>query len=139
MIAKKLLPAMAVLLFVAGIAFGQSKKSIREEGIVSITVDEYFIEEGMDDPVVESIERFNEQGELIEIQEYDKRGDITRWKKYVYSEDGELVEEIFLDEKGRITESEKNIYNGKLRIEKQYYNNRGDLYKKKVYKYEYRK
>ncbi|MEN8229595.1 MAG: hypothetical protein ABFS38_15650 [Bacteroidota bacterium] len=138
MIAKKLLPAMAVLLFVAGVAFGQSKKSIREKGIVSITVDEYFIEEGMDEPVVESIENFNEQGELVEIREFDKRGDLEKWEKYVYNEDGELVEAIFLDEKGRITETEKNIYDGKLRIEKQYYNNKGNLYKKKVYKYEYR-
>lgn len=129
---------MVIFLLVSGTAMGQGKKTIREKKITSITVNEYFIEEGMDEPVVESIEKFNEEGDLVEIQVFNKKGDYKRWEKYVYSDDGELVEEIFLDEKGRITETEKNIYDGDLRVEKQYYNNRGDLYKKKVYTYEYR-
>ena len=129
---------MVMFLLVSGTAMGQGKKTIREKKITSITVNEYFIEEGMDEPVVESIEKFNEEGDLVEIQVFNKRGDYKRWEKYVYNDDGELVEEIFLDEKGRITETEKNIYDGDLRVEKQYYNKRGDLYKKKVYTYEYR-
>lgn len=135
---RKMLAVMVIFLLVSGTAMGQGKKTIREKKITSITVNEYFIEEGMDEPVVESIEKFNEEGDLVEIQVFNKKGDYKRWEKYVYSDDGELVEEIFLDEKGRITETEKNIYDGDLRVEKQYYNNRGDLYKKKVYTYEYR-
>ncbi len=133
-----MLAVMVIFLLVSGTAMGQGKKTIREKKITSITVNEYFIEEGMDEPVVESIEKFNEEGDLVEIQVFNKRGDYKRWEKYVYNDDGELVEEIFLDEKGRITETEKNIYDGDLRVEKQYYNKRGDLYKKKVYTYEYR-
>lgn len=129
---------MVMFLLVSGTAMGQGKKTIREKKITSITVNEYFIEEGMDEPVVESIEKFNEEGDLVEIQVFNKKGEYKRWEKYVYNDDGELVEEIFLDEKGRITETEKNIYDGDLRVEKQYYNKRGDLYKKKVYTYEYR-
>ena len=135
---RKMLAVMVMFLLVSGTAMGQGKKTIREKKITSITVNEYFIEEGMDEPVVESIEKFNEEGDLVEIQVFNKRGDYKRWEKYVYNDDGELVEEIFLDEKGRITETEKNIYDGDLRVEKQYYNKRGDLYKKKVYSYEYR-
>lgn len=130
---------MVLLMAVTVYATGQSKKTIREEGIASITVQEYFLEEGMDEPVVESIEKFNEDGELVEIKEYNKKGDIKRWERYVYDADGHLVEEVFLDEKGRITETEKNIYEDELRIEKQFYNSKGDLYKKKVYEYEYRR
>ena len=129
---------MVMFLLVSGAAIGQGKKTIREKKITSITVNEYFIEEGMDEPVVESIEKFNEEGDLVEIQVFNKKGEYKRWEKYVYNDDGELVEEIFLDEKGRITKIEKNIYDGDLRVEKQYYNKRGDLYKKKVYTYEYR-
>ncbi len=135
---RKMLAVMVIFLLVSGTAMGQGKKTIREKKITSITVNEYFIEEGMDEPVVESIEKFNEEGDLVEIQVFNKRGDYKRWEKYVYNDDGELVEEIFLDEKGRITETEKKIYDGDLRVEKQYYNKRGDLYKKKVYTYEYR-
>lgn len=116
---------------------GQSKKIIREKGIKSMTVNEYFIEEGMNEPVVETIEKYNEEGELIEIQEFNKRGEVKLWEKYAYDKDGNLVEEIFLDEKGRVTITEKNIYKDNLRVEKQYINNRGRLVKKKLYVYEY--
>lgn len=129
---------MAMLVVVTGVAFGQGKKTIKEKKIISITVDEYFIEEGMYEPVVESIEKFNENGDLVEMQVFNKREEVKKWEKYVFNDDGKLVEEIFLDGKGRITSTEKNIYRGDLRVEKQYYNTRGDLYKKKVYKYEYR-
>ena len=138
MLIWKMLYMMLIFMFISGGVFCQSKKIIKEKEIISTTVHEYFIEEGMDEPVVESIEKFNEEGDLVEIQVFNKRGDYKRWEKYVYNDDGELVEEIFLDEKGRITETEKNIYDGDLRVEKQYYNKRGDLYKKKVYTYEYR-
>ena len=135
---ERLISATVMLVLISGVAFGQSKKTIREKKIISTTVDEYFIEEGMTDPVVESIEKYNENGDMIELKELNKRGDVKKWEKYVYSDEGNLVEEVFLDEKGRITTTEKNIYQDDLRIEKQYYNNKGNLYKKKVYRYEFR-
>lgn len=138
MIEKKIISVAAMFFLVFTVTHAQSKKTIREKGITTITVNEYFIEEGMDEPVVESIQRFNDAGELIEIKEFNKKEEVKRWEKYLYDDDGNVVEQIFLDEKGRITETEKSIYDGKLRIEKQYYNKKGNLYKKKVYKYEYR-
>jgi len=136
---EKTVISVALLFFLmATDSEGQSKKTIREKGISSITVNEYFIGEGMDEPVVESNKKFNEEGELLEIKEFNKKEEVKRWEKYIYDDDGNVVEQIFLDEKGRITETEKNIYDGKLRIEKQYYNKKGNLYKKKVYEYEYR-
>jgi len=119
-------------------AYGQSKKEIREHGIVSKTVQEYFIEEWIDEPVTESIEKYNEDGELVESQEFNRRGEVKTWEKYSYDEDGNLVEEIFLDEKGTIVRTEKSIFKDGLKVEKQYYNNREKLYKKKRYVYEYR-
>lgn len=138
MIEKNIISVAAMFFLVFTVSHAQSKKTIREKGITTITVNEYFIEEGMDEPVVESIQRFNEAGELMEIKEFNKKEEVKRWEKYVHDDDGNVVEQIFLDEKGRITETEKNIYDGKLRIEKQYFNNKGKLYKKKVYQYEYR-
>ena len=116
---------------------GQSKKTIREKGISSQTVHEYFIEEGMNEPVVETIEKYDRNGELIEIQEFNRRGEVRRWEKYVYDEEGELIEEIYLDEKGKVERTEKNIYKDGLRVEKEFYNNRGRLFNRKVYIYEY--
>ena len=138
MTGKKLCSLLILFTLAVGVGYGQSKKKIREKKIISCTVDEYFIEEGMDEPVVESIEKFNEKGDLIEIQVFNKREEVKKWEKYVYNEDGKLIEEIFLDERGRVDRTEKNIYREDLRIEKQYFNKRGDMYKKKIYNYEYR-
>ena len=138
MIEKAVISVVVLFFLVATDIEGQSKKTIREKGISSITVNEYFIGEGMYEPVVESIKKFNEEGELMEIKEFNKKEEVKRWEKFVYDNDGNVVEQIFLNEKGRITETEKNLYSGKLRIEKQYYNKKGNLYKKKVYQYEYR-
>ena len=127
-----------ILFSLSAAGYCQSKKTIRERGITSLTVQEYFIEEGMDEPLVESIEKFNEEGELIEVQEYNRRGEVTKWERYAYDEDGNLVEEVFLDHRGKVERTEKSIYEDGLRVEKQFYNNRDRLYKKKEYLYEYR-
>jgi hypothetical protein len=131
--------ALAGLLLFAGIAVSaQSKKTIRTKNISSQTVHEYFIEEGFKDPVVESIETYNEEGDVLEIKVFNKSGEIKRWEKYSYNEDGDVIEEQFLDARGRVTRTEKNVYKDGLRVEKQFYNQKGKLYKRKVYEYEYR-
>jgi YD repeat-containing protein len=137
MMMKKIFPLLGILVMVAGTAAAQGGKTIKEKKIAVKTVNEYFIEEGQDEPVVESIERYNEKGELVELKEMNRKGEIRRWEKYAYDKEGNLVEEQFLDVKGRITETEKNLFKDGLRIEKQYYNSRGKLYKKKVYVYEF--
>ena len=137
MIIRHITTIIILLISISMAGYGQSKKKIREEGISSRTVQEYFIEEGMDEPLVESIEKYDREGELIEVQELNRRGEVRKWEKYVYDEEGELVEEIFLDVKGRIERTEKNIFKDGLRVEKEYYNNRGQLYKRKVYVYEH--
>ena len=129
---------ICALHFVSASLIGQSTEIIKEKKIVTRTVQEYFIGEGMDEPVVESIERFNERGDLIEIKEFNSRGEIKLWEKYSYDSEGNVVEEVFLDAKGRIEQTEKSIYSDGLRIEKQYFNNNEKLYKRKVYEYEYR-
>lgn len=118
---------------------GQDRKDIRDAGIVSLTVNEYFLEEGLDEPQVESIEKFNEDGEVIELQKFNKRGEVTRWEKYSYDEDRNLIEEVFLNARGKITSTEKSIYKEGFLVEKHYFNERDKLYKKKVYVYEYNK
>jgi len=117
---------------------GQSKKEIREKGIEKIIVQEYFLEEGLDEPVVESEEIYNVGGELVEIKEMNRSGEVRRWEKYSYDEDGNRVEEIFLDEKGRVESIERTVYKDGLKMVKQYFNDREKMYKKKVFVYEYR-
>ena len=116
--------------------YAQDRKDIRDAGIVSRTVNEYFIEEGIKDALIESFQSYNEDGEVTEIKVFNKRGEITRWEKYAYDEDRNLIEEVFLDEKGKVTSTVKTIFKDGFKIEKHYYNNKEKLYKKKVYVYE---
>jgi hypothetical protein len=118
---------------------GQDRKDIRDAGIISLTVNEYFLEEGLDEPQVESIEKFNEDGEVIELQEFNKRGEVTCWEKYSYDEDRNLIEEVFLNGRGKVIRTEKSIYKEGFKVEKQYFNERDKLYKKKAYVYEHSK
>ena len=117
---------------------GQSKTTIREKKISSITVQEYFIAEGIDKPVVESIETYDENGNLLEIKEFNSRGELKLWEKYTYNEEGDLVETQFFNTRGKLERKEINVYSNGLRTEKQYYNNKNKLVKHKVYEYEYR-
>jgi len=131
-------PLSVLLLLMAASSFGQSRTELKEHKIASVTVQEYFIEEGMDKPVVESFEAFNERGELTELKEFSKEGDVKRWEKYAYNEEGKLVEEVFLDGKGKVERKEISMYKNGLRVEKQFFNSKDKLYKRKVYEYEYR-
>jgi YD repeat-containing protein len=115
----------------------QDRKEIRDLGIKSITIQEYFLEEGLDEPLIESITKYNADGEVTEIQEINRRGEVTRWEKYAYDGDRNLIEEVFLDPKGKLIRTEKSVFKEGLRVEKQFYNERDKLYKKKVYVYEY--
>jgi len=135
---RRQLSTLLLLLFAVTLVSAQGSKTIREKKITTVTVHEYFIEEGYDEPVVESIEKFNEAGDVVEIREFNKLGEVKRWEKYTYNEDRDLVEEIFLDAKGKVTLTEENIYEDGLRVEKQYLNPKGKMIKKKVYKYEHR-
>ena len=135
---SKQLATLLLLLFAVTLISAQGSKTIREKKITTVTVHEYFIEEGYDEPVVESIETYNEAGDVVEIREFNKVGEVKKWEKYTYNEDRDLVEEIFLDAKGKVTLTEKNIYEDGLRVEKQYLNPKGKMIKKKVYKYEHR-
>mgnify|MGYP001813148399 CR=1 FL=1 len=127
-----------LFMLVAGPLSGQNSKTIKEKKIASRTVYEYFIDEGMDKPVIESVETYNEMGDLLEIKEFNSKGEVKRWEQYAYNEEGKLVEEVFLNSKGKVERTEKSIYEDGLRVEKLFYNNRDKLYKRKVYEYEYR-
>jgi hypothetical protein len=135
---KKILALLGILMMVAGPAAAQGTKTIKEKKITTRTVYEHFVEDGADDPVVESIERYNEEGEIVELKVLNRKGEVKQWEKYAYNENGKVVEEQFLDSKGRAIRTEKSIYKDGLRVEKQFFNIRNQMYKNKVYEYEYR-
>lgn len=125
--------ALAPALMVA-----QGEEIIREKKIASQTVYEYFIEEGLKDPLVERIEKYDRSGNMIEEKEMNKEGEVRLWMKYKYDVQGNKVEETILNVRGGQEERFEWIYKDGLVVEKKYYDHKDRLVKRKEYKYEYR-
>jgi len=122
----------------AGPLMGQDRETIKEKKIASRTVHEYFLEQGMDKAVVESIEKYDENGKLIEIKEFNSKGEVKLWEEYIYNEEGKVEEARYFNARGKLESKEKHIYSDGLRTEKLYYNSKDKLVKRKVYEYEFR-
>lgn len=133
-----LLILIVTFMLLGGTILGQSTELIKEKKIASRSIYEYFVEEGIAEPMLESFEKYDAEGRLLEIKELNRKGEVKLWQKYTYDEEGRVLEEVFLDSKGRIERMEKNIYSDGLRVEKQFYNKKEKLVKRKVYEYEFR-
>ena len=136
---KKYLPiGLLLLMAFPSLLHAQSKKKIKELGITSVIVHEYFLEESKDKYVVEQEEYYDDEGRLIEIKEFNSRSELKIWEKYVYDDDDNLIEEIFLDAKGRVESKEKTIYKDNLKVEKHFFDAKDRMVKKKLYIYSYK-
>ena len=128
------------IMLIPTISMGQQgSKTLVRNNVASQTTYEYFIEEGKREPVVEKIEAYDSLGNVIEVKEFNKDGDLKLWEAFSYNENNDLVEYKSIDEKGRLIERVVYIYEGELVQEKQYYDYKDRLVKKKTYAYEYRK
>lgn len=116
----------------------QGKKTIKNLHLKSQTVYEYFIAEGLKDPVIESIEVYDSTGNVIEFKEFSSEGDIKNWQTFKYDENDNKIEETTFDNKGRIEERIEWIYKNELVVEKKYFDHKNRLTKRKEYKYAYR-
>lgn len=130
---------LALLLLLPGLLVAQGRKELRENKVVRQTVYEYFIAEGLKDPVVEVIETYDERGNIVEFKQFNKVGEIKLWQQFKYDSDDNKIEESILDAKGKQSERFVWIYKDGFVIEKQYFDQKDRLVKRKEYKYEKRK
>lgn len=129
---------IGTFMLMGGTVLAQSTELVKEKKIASRSIYEYFVEEGLKEPLLESFEKYDGEGNLLEIKELNSKGEVKLWEKYTYDEEGRVLEEVFLDSKGRLERKEKNIYSDGLKVEKQFYNKNDKLVKRKVYEYEFR-
>lgn len=127
-----------LLLLVPAFAYAQSEEVISAKKIESQTVYEYFVEEGIKNPLIERIEKYDKSGNMILEKEMNKLGEVRLWKEYKFDAEGNKVEETVLDAKGNQEERTEWIYKDGLVSEKKYYDEKDRLTKRKEYKYEYR-
>lgn len=85
--------------------------------------------------VLVKIERFDEQGELIEEIEYEDNGKIKKHTQYEYM--GELlIRESSLDNKGKVESRIEYEYDADgLRISRKHYDAKGRITKERNYRY----
>ncbi len=130
---------MLLLVLQAGVwqVYAQSEEVLKEHQVSKQVVEEYFLSEGLTEPVVEQREMYDTLGRLVEVQEYTREGELDNWERYRYDENGDMIEEFELDANGEQEERKVYIYRDRLLIRKEYYDRKDRLYKKKEYVYEY--
>lgn len=126
-------------LLISTALYSQSKQKIISEKISSVTTYEQRLDKGIDDKYVIEELKYDDQGRLIELKEITRKGEIKRWEKYIFDTQGNLTEEISFDLQGRVKKREVTHYEGNLRVYKEYFDDKGRMYKKKTYAYTFGK
>jgi len=131
------------LLFIvamAGTVSAQNSKEIVQKGIEVKRIYQQDFEDGEKTPTIWKEEFYNFRGDLVEIKEYKDQGKtIELWFKYKYDNEGNLIESIEYDPKGQIKEHFVDTFINGFRTERNYYDPKGRVLKKRTYKYELRK
>ena len=133
---KKLVYILFLLFFLGSHARGQDPEALAGREIRSQTTYEYFVDEGLKEPVVEQVKYFDRSGRLLEEKEFNRKGDVRKWERFEYDSLGNVTAFITMDEKGALVERIEYRYREDLVTEKLYYDARDRLYKRKVYEYE---
>lgn len=128
------------LFFVAASAaiFAQSKKDIKDAGVISRTETTVKSEKGSSVSFVESVEKYDDNGNKTEVIEYKSNGDILAYTQYSYNEKGRLIKEVRLNpvnKQPKTTIEFQYSDDGKLQKEI-HYDSRNQLKKTSEFKYD---
>lgn len=128
------------ILLISLSSYAQDRKEVIEKGIQVKRNYEINVSEGDNTPYLEKEEHYNFRGDLTEIKEFKDNGKtFVSWFKYKYDTLGNVTEELELTAKGEQKERIEYKYENGLKVEKNYYDNKKRLAKKKTFKYELRK
>jgi hypothetical protein len=125
--------AFALLLFFTAPAFAQSKKSIKKNGVRSVSIVD--LENGRNLNSHRVV--YNKDGEMVEETDYDKEGNLKWVKKYKYNGDGDVIEEEENDTKNN--KVEKHVYKYSSlgeKTEEQVWDGTGKIVKTHYYAYD---
>jgi hypothetical protein len=116
----------------------QSKKEIKDAGIVSRTEKTSKLEKKSMINYVESVEKYDDAGNKIEVIEYKSDGDIKGYDQFEYNDKGKLTKEYHVDP---LSKKPKEVieffYNDEDKLIKEvYYNKKNEVSKTVDYKFE---
>ena len=140
----------------------QTKKDLKEAGVKSRIEMTSKLEKKSMITYQESAEKYDDNGNKVEVIEYNSKGDVKSYMQFEYNdkgkvmkemkmdasskkplrtveffyEDDKLTKEILYNKKNEIAEITVYTYDGKLKTEKKTTNNNGKVIETKTYTYE---
>lgn len=112
--------------------FSQSEKTIRSMGITS---KETWVNIDPKNKYLETLEKFDAEGNLVEEIRYSTDKSIKKHYKWTYNENNDKLTEVEYDSSNKIISKIEYTYDGKLRTSRKEYNEKGKLVSWKTYKY----
>lgn len=88
---------------------------------------------------LETVEKFDKEGNLIEEIKYNSEEDIKKHTRWTYNENNDKLTETEYDEAGKVISRKEYTYEDSLRTSKKEYNEKGKLVSWKIYKFEFAK
>lgn len=130
--------SVLLLLLISGLQCQTlTKKEATKAGIKSVSVIESSVSDRKAKPIAESISRYDNEGNLLEVTERDNSGQVILHESYEYNADGLKTVEIQYETDGKIKKRHVYQYQDGLRSERLYYDKNGTLVSRKKYVYEY--
>jgi antitoxin component YwqK of YwqJK toxin-antitoxin module len=114
----------------------QSGKEIKAMQIVSKETWNYTDDKSK---FLETLEKFDKEGNLVEEIEYNPDRSIKKHTKWTYNGNNDKLTETEFDEKGRVISKTEYKYEGSLRTSRKKYDEKGKLISWKIYKFEFAK
>jgi hypothetical protein len=154
---------IVILFAFTSAVWAQSKKDLKDAGVVSRTENTSKLEKKSMVNYIESTEKYDANGNKIEVIEYKSDGDIKNYDRfeyndkgklvkeihidplskkpketieYTYGEDDKLMKEIYYNKKNEVYKTVEYTYDNKLKTEKKITNNSGKVIETKTYIYE---
>ena len=120
-------------------AWAQSKKTRIEKGILVKTTYKQDLEDGDKKRILDKVETYNKNGELVDLKIYDRAGKYAKdWFQFKYNIKGELIEKVEYDSKQKLKERTVYKYSKGLRISKEVFDDKERLSKKTTYEYQFK-
>ncbi len=158
--------ATLLIFFLPSLLFSQSKKELKDAGVISRVENTSKSEKGKTTNYKESFERYDDNGNKIEAIEYKSNGDIINYTQfeyndkgkvikekrlnpvnsqpkatinYEYSEDGKLIKELHYDKNNELKKTSEYLYENGLKAIKKTTDSKGKVIETKTYTYEKKK
>lgn len=117
--------------------YSQSRKKAEKLGIKSVTEIKVDYEDSKGDEVIRRVKVFDEKGNVIEEQDYDRTGKLQERITYEYNGDNDIIKEVRYRPNNKVGESFTYKYENGLMIERCKYDSNNRLLWKRKYVYKF--